>query len=62
MPILLQMSSTLNDIVADGSVCVVYVDGKVALSNRIYGLQDKQWGIIADGTNATFSDMELLSP
>lgn len=50
------------EVVIDGTVCVVYIDGKAALSNRIYGMPGKQWGIFAQGTQAEFSDLSLMGP
>lgn len=50
------------DIFVEGSICVVYIDGKVALSNRFYGIENKQWGIIAHGTAASYEGMEILKP
>ncbi len=43
------------DLVCDGSVCVLYVNGKVALSNRIYGMRGQKWGLITQTLNATYS-------
>ena len=42
------------DIVTDNSVCVVYIDGKAALSNRIYTLRGQNWGFMAQNATATF--------
>ncbi|TXK46093.1 DUF4975 domain-containing protein [Pontibacter qinzhouensis] len=49
-------------VVMDGTLCVVYIDGKAALSNRIYGMPGKQWGIFANGTQSIFSDLSLSGP
>ena len=49
-------------IIADGSVCVVYVDGKVALSNRIYGMRSQKWGFISEAGSATFTTPEVTVP
>ncbi|QNL49341.1 DUF4975 domain-containing protein [Olivibacter sp. SDN3] len=46
-------------LVTDGTVCVLYVDGKVALSNRIYGMQNKSWGVRAEGTQANLSAIQV---
>ncbi|WP_207434816.1 glycoside hydrolase family 32 protein [Sabulibacter ruber] len=62
VPVTLQTGTTYDvAVVVDGSVCVVYLNGKAALSNRIYGLQGKAWGITATGTQATFSEVKLQS-
>lgn len=50
------------DIFIDGSVCVVYVDGKVALTNRIYSAGGNPWGITAEGNKATFSNLKIQAP
>jgi beta-fructofuranosidase len=50
------------DIVLDGTVCMVYINGKAALSNRIYGMPGRQWGIFANGTQATYSAVSMSSP
>ena len=51
------------DIVADGSVCVVYVNGKVALTNRIYGREQQNWGLIATGgATATVTGLQVVKP
>lgn len=48
------------EVVIDGSICVFYIDGKAALSNRIYGMPGKEWGIFASETQAVFSDVTML--
>ncbi len=51
------------DVIADGSVCVVYIDGKVALTNRIYGREQQNWGLIAtDGATATITGLQIVKP
>ncbi|WP_114780732.1 glycoside hydrolase family 32 protein [Botryobacter ruber] len=50
------------DIVLDGTICVVYIDGKAALSNRIYGMPGRQWGIFGHATQAEFSSLQISSP
>ncbi|MBP7500733.1 MAG: DUF4975 domain-containing protein [Chryseobacterium sp.] len=47
------------EIVAEGSVVVLYINGKAALTNRVYGRDKYQWGIIAEGQNATVSNIQL---
>lgn len=50
------------EIITEGSVCVMYVNGKVALSNRIYGRDMLQWGLIASGTSLTVSGLTVTKP
>ena len=51
------------DIIADGSVCVVYVNGKVALTNRIYGREQQNWGLIATGgATASVTGLQVVKP
>ena len=47
------------EIVAEGSVVVLYINGKATLTNRVYGRDKYQWGIIAEGQNATVSNIQL---
>ncbi len=47
------------EIVAEGSVVVLYINGKAALTNRVYGRDKYKWGIIAEGQNATVSNIQL---
>ena len=46
-------------IVVENSVCVIYVNGVIALSNRIYQMNQNPWGIFAEGGEATFSEIKL---
>lgn len=50
------------EIITDGSVCVLYVNGKKALSNRIYGRQNNKWGIIAENNSINVSGLEVVRP
>jgi len=51
------------DVITDDSVCVVYVDGKVALTNRIYGREQQNWGLIAtDGATANITGLQVAKP
>ncbi len=43
----------------DGTVCEIYVGGKVALSARMYNLSAGQWGLFASEGTATFSSTRL---
>ncbi|RVT74351.1 DUF4975 domain-containing protein [Flavobacterium sufflavum] len=56
VPMTIEAGKTYDlDLVCDGSVCIVYVNGKVALSNRIYGMRGQKWGLITQNLNATYS-------
>nr|WP_320037675.1 glycoside hydrolase family 32 protein [uncultured Bacteroides sp.] len=46
-------------IVIENSVCVIYVNGVIALSNRIYQMNQNPWGIFAEGGEAVFSEVAL---
>lgn len=56
VPITIESGNTYDlDLVCDGSVCILYVNGKAALSNRIYGMRSQKWGLITQNLNATYS-------
>ena len=46
-------------IVVENSVCVIYVNGVIALSNRIYQMNQNPWGIFAEGGEAVFTEVAL---
>lgn len=50
------------EIITEGSVLVFYVNGKVALTNRIYGRDKNKWGLIAEGQNSTVSNLRVTQP
>ncbi len=50
------------EIITEGSVLVFYVNGKVALTNRIYGRDRNKWGLIAEGQNSTVSNLRVTQP
>lgn len=50
------------EIITEGSVIVVYIDGKVALTNRIYGREKNKWGLIAEGQNSTIANLQVAQP
>lgn len=50
------------EIIAEGSVLVLYINGKVALTNRIYGRDTNKWGIIAEGQSSTISNLQVTQP
>lgn len=43
----------------ENSVCTVYVNDQIALTNRIYKMNDNPWGIFSNDGSATFSDLKL---
>lgn len=43
----------------EGSVCVLYVNDQVALTNRVYGMQQRHWGISAEGLTANVTDIAI---
>lgn len=46
-------------VIIDGSVCVVYIDNKVALTSRIYSINNNQWGLYASAGGAAFNNIQL---
>lgn len=50
------------EIITEGSICVMYVNGSVALSNRIYGREARSWGLIANGTTLTVNSLQVNKP
>jgi len=63
IPFDLQSNSKYNvEIITEGSVVVLYVNGKVALTNRIYGREKYSWGILAQGQNCTVSQLQVVQP
>jgi len=48
------------NIVVENSVCVIYVNGEIAFSNRIYKMNQNPWAIFADNGSVTFSDLKLF--
>jgi beta-fructofuranosidase len=50
------------EIVSERSVCILYINGKAALSNRIYGRDKNKWGFIAEGQNFTVSGLQVTKP
>lgn len=45
----------------DGTVCVVYAAGKIAMSTRMYNLPKGRWGVFANEGAATFRDLRLTT-
>jgi len=63
VPFNLEAGTAYNvELITEGSICVLYVNGKVALSNRIYGRDNQKWGLIASGTGATITGLEVNKP
>ena len=50
------------EIITEGSVVVLYINGKVALTNRIYGRDKNKWGLIAEGQNTVISNLQISQP
>lgn len=47
------------EVYAEQSVCVVYVNGRYAFTNRIYNMQRNPWGIFASDGTIEVSDIQL---
>lgn len=64
VPFTITQGNTYNvTMVVDGSICELYVDSKTVLSNRIYGRDQQNWGLlVTGGTEATFSALEIKKP
>lgn len=43
----------------DGTVCVIYADEKIAMSTRLYDLEQGDWGVFVDEGAARFSDIDV---
>lgn len=62
-----QPLANLNDgvfdvkVVIEKSVCVIYVNGEIAFTNRIYKMNQNPWTLFADGGTTVFSDVVLNS-
>jgi beta-fructofuranosidase len=50
------------DIVIENSTVVVYINNIVALSCRIYKAQQSNWGIFADNSDVTFTNISVKNP
>ncbi len=46
-------------VITDQSVCVVYINGQYAFTNRIYGMQRNPWGLFCSDGKITLSDLKL---
>ena len=49
-------------IVIENSVVVVYINDKIALTNRIYKASNTNWGIFTDNSDATFTNITVTHP
>jgi len=47
------------EIICSNDICVVYINGERALSNRIYRLQKNHWGVFSHDNEAYFTDLKL---
>ena len=50
------------EIISDGSISTFYIAGKKVLSNRIYGRELTNWGLISEGQQFTVSNLKLTKP
>jgi beta-fructofuranosidase len=48
-------------VIADGTICKVYVNDEVAMSARIYDIQEGQFGLFVVEGSATFQDVEVAA-
>nr|WP_315222114.1 glycoside hydrolase family 32 protein [uncultured Flavobacterium sp.] len=63
IPFQFQTNTKYNiEIIMEGSVVVLYINGKEALTNRIYGRDQNKWGLISEGQNSTFSNLQMTRP
>jgi beta-fructofuranosidase len=46
-------------IFVDGTVCEVYLNGKVAMSGRLYDLKQGRWGVFVNEGRADFEDVQI---
>lgn len=49
-------------LVIDGSVCVIYLNHKIALTLRIYSISNNFWGLYSSEGTVTFKNVELFQP
>jgi beta-fructofuranosidase len=50
------------EIITEGSVTVLYINGQTTLTNRIYGRDKNKWGLVSEGQNAVFTNLEVTQP
>lgn len=46
-------------ILIENSICVIYINGKTAFSNRIYLMNQNAWGIYANNGDVQFSNIKI---
>ena len=46
-------------ILIENAICTVYVNDQVALTNRIYKMNDNPWGIFSSNGSTTFSNLKI---
>ena len=46
----------------NNDVCVVYVDDKIAFSNRVYTSSNKPWELVSDQGTVVFTNLEIKIP
>ncbi len=49
-------------ILIENSMLLVYVNNEVALTNRVYKASNTSWGIFADNSTVTFSNIKVTKP
>lgn len=63
LPFQFQTNTKYNiEILTEGSVAVLYINGKAALTNRIYGRDKNKWGLIAEGQNMVITNLQVTHP
>jgi beta-fructofuranosidase len=50
------------EMIVEGSIVVLYINGKAALTNRIYGREKNKWGVISEGQNTTITNLRVTQP
>ena len=50
------------ELITEGSMVVLYINGKAALTNRIYGREKYKWGLISEGQNSTVTSLQVTQP
>ena len=46
-------------VLVDGTVCVVYIDNKIAMSTRLYDLKQGGWGVFTTDGSARFTNAKI---
>lgn len=50
------------EMIVEGSIVVFYINGKAALTNRIYGREKNKWGVISEGQTTTITNLQVTQP